>query len=366
MTEPLRLGIIGAGTISQLAHLPGAEIAATVEVVALCDGRADLLQAVAARHHIPRTYGSVEGLLSDESVEAVDLCVPTVVHDCLAVRALTGGKHVLCEKPMASTVARAQGMLVAAQASGRRLMVGHHKRYDRGCEQAQAAIARGDIGTPNLAVYHFGTGNWTRPAPRQPLTSSEPAPPWEYEYPEGIEEAKYRAYYESLLEMFTHITNLIRWLIGDPDRVLAAEPMAGAVRGTLTLGWGEEGAGAQAFCVDGPHYEANVWNEVLTIWGDEGRVEITLPQNVYLNKPARVRLFEAKSGTDVLLPEEYGWAFARELGHFGECVRTGVPFRTEAADAIRDLVIAETAGAAAAGKVALPARIDYTRAEVTE
>jgi predicted dehydrogenase len=116
--------------------------------------------------------------------------------------------------------------------------------------------------------------------------------------------------------------------------------------------------------VDGPHYEANVWNEVLTIWGEEGRVEITLPQNVYLNKPARVRLFEAKSGADTLLPEVYGWAFARELEHFAECVRQGTSFRTEAADAIRDLAIAETAGVAAAGKVALPARIDYSRAEV--
>ena len=79
MIEPLRLGVIGAGTISQLAHLPGAEIAPTAQVVTLCDGRADLLQAVAARHHVPRTYGSVGELLGDESVEAIDLCVPTII-----------------------------------------------------------------------------------------------------------------------------------------------------------------------------------------------------------------------------------------------------------------------------------------------
>jgi predicted dehydrogenase len=356
MIEPLRLGVIGAGTISQLAHLPGAEIAPTAQVVALCDGRADLLQAVAARHHVPRTYGSVGELLGDESVEAIDLCVPTIMHDGLAVQALTGGKHVLCEKPMAATVARAREMLAAAQSSGKRLMIGHHKRYDPGCEQAQAAIAQGDIGSPLLAIYHFGTGNWTLPAPRQPLVSSEPAPSWEYDYPDGVEDARQRAYYESLLEMFTHITNLLRWLLGDPDWVLAAQPASGVVRGTLTLGWGDA-PDTQAFCVDGPHYAANVWNEVLTIWGEEGRAEITLPQNVYVGKPARVRLFDARSGADTLLPEAYGWAFAREIEHFAVAVRNGTPFRTEGADSLKDLVIAETAAKAAAGLCTLPTRL---------
>jgi predicted dehydrogenase len=111
--------------------------------------------------------------------------------------------------------------------------------------------------------------------------------------------------------------------------------------------------------VDGPHYAANAWNEVLTIWGDEGRLEITLPQNVYIGKPARVRLFEARSGADTLLPEVYGWAFAREIEHFAEGVRAGTPFRTEGADSLKDLTIAEVAARAAAGLMGLPARLDY-------
>ncbi|MBM3497275.1 MAG: Gfo/Idh/MocA family oxidoreductase [Armatimonadetes bacterium] len=361
--EPLRLGVVGAGVISQVAHLPGAEIAPNVTVVALCDSRSDLLAAVGERHHIPRRHDAVDGLLADPEVEAVDLCVPTIAHDALAMRALAAGKHVLCEKPMASTVARGQRMIAAAREADRRLMIGHHKRYDPGCEQAQAALAEGRIGHPRLATYLFGTGNWTGPAPRAPLASDQPAPAWAYEYPEGVEGGCERAYYESLLEMFTHITNLLRWLIGDPTWVLAAQPAEGPVRGTLTLGWGDP-LETQAFCVDGPHYPTNAWNEVLTIWGDEGRVEVALPQNAYVNKPARVRLFDARTGADTLLPEAYGWAFAREIAHFAEGVRRDAPFRTEGTESLKDLIIAEAAARAVAGCLALPARLDYSQETV--
>lgn len=362
MSGRLGMGIIGAGAISQLAHLPAAQIAPNVQVVALCDSRRDLAQAVAARYHIPCVYASLDELLANDRVQAVSLCVPTLLHADLAIRALSAGKHVLCEKPMASTVARGAAMVAAAQASGKRLMIGHHKRYDPGCEQAKAVLSDGTIGTPRFVIYQFGTGNWTAPALTNPLVSSEPAAPWSYEYPNGIEEGWARAYYESLLEMFSHITNLLRWFLGDPGWVLDARPAIGPVRGTLTLGWGN-GPDIQAFCTDGPHYSANVWNEVVTVWGEEGRIEVALPQNVYVNKPARVRVFEVGTGSDILLPETYGWAFAREVEHFARCINESTPFRTEATDSLKDVVIAETAVRAVAGLCSFPARIVYEEAE---
>ena len=359
MSDPLRLGVIGAGNIAQVAHLPAAGITGAVDVVALCDQRGELLRLVADRFGIAHTDNTAQRLLAEEAIEAVDLCVPTIAHDDLAGAAFAAGKHVLCEKPMASTLARARRMLAASERAGRRLMIGHHKRYDPGCEQARDTLVKGDIGQPRLVIYHFGTGNWTTPAPFPPIATGEPVQPWEYEYPPGIDDERHRAYYVSALEMFTHITNLVRWLVGDPDWVIGAQHADGVVRGTLTLGWGDDGSEMQAFCVDGPHYQSNAWNEVLTVWGDQGRLEITLPQNVYVNKPARVRVFDAGSGADTLLPEVYGWAFARELEHFAHCLRSGEDFRTSAQDSLRDIAIAETATMATAGLKPLPVRIDY-------
>ncbi|MGQ9731818.1 MAG: Gfo/Idh/MocA family protein [Candidatus Zipacnadales bacterium] len=366
MSEPLRLAIIGAGKISQLAHLPAAQMADNVEVVALCDSRVNLLSCVAAQHNIARTYTSITDVLADEAVEAVDLCVPTLVHGALSRQMLAGGKHVLCEKPMASRVPQAVSMLAVARKANCRLMVGHHKRYDPGCEQAREVLRSGAIGSPRLVTYLFGTGNWTAPAPHPTVICADPAGPWEYEYPPGIEQPSLRAYYESLLEMFTHVTNLLRWLIGDPEWLLAAQPTQGPVRGIVSLGWGEEAVETYAFCTDGPHYSANVWNETLTIWGDEGRIELVLSPNVQVNQPARVRLFTAQTGCDTLMPPVYGWAFARQLAHFAACIRTGKPFRTEGEDSIKDIIIAETAVLAAAGLYPLPTRIPYSQAEAIE
>ena len=92
---------------------------------------------------------------------------------------------------------------------------------------------------------------------------------------------------------------------------------------------------------------------------DAGRLEVELPPNVHVSKPASVRLFEAAAGTDTRLPTTYGWAFARELEHFADALREDTPFRTEGADSVKDVAIAETAARAAAGLCALPARIEY-------
>ena len=360
MSSSLRLAVVGAGTISQLAHLPAAEVADGVEVVALCDARPALLALVAAHRHIPTTFAAIDDLLADESIDAVDLCVPTIAHDTLAVQALAAGKHVLVEKPMASTVPRARRMIDAATASsGRTLMIGHHKRFDPGCEQAFEVLRSGRIGTPRLIIYPFGTGNWTQPSPERLLTTAEPQQPWEYDLPFPVEDPRLRTYWAMLLEMFTHMTNLVRWLVGDPDWILSAQPIQGAVRGSLTLAWGDDADEANAFLTDGPHYVANVWNEDLTISGDEGRLEIVLPPNVYVNKPARVRVFDAASGTDTLLPEVYGWAFAREIEHFAHAISTGEPVRTPPDDTIKDLLLAHAAMEVAAGLAPAPHRIDY-------
>ncbi len=359
MPQPLRLGVVGAGTISQLAHLPAAEMAGGVEVVALCDSRPDLLALVAAHRHIFATFASVDDLLADDTIDAVDLCVPTIAHDELSVRALGAGKHVLVEKPMASTVPRARRMVEAAHSSGRTLMIGHHKRFDPGCEQSFEVLRAGRIGTPRLLTYPFGTGNWTEPSPERILSTAEPQTPWEYEYPFAAGDPRLCTYWAMLLEMFTHMTNLVRWLVGDPGWILSAQPVRGAVRGTLTLGWGDDAGDAQGFFTDGPHYAANVWNEVLTIYGDEGRVEVVLPPNVYVNKPARVRVFEAAAGTDTLLPEVYGWAFAREIEHFARAIRDGEPVRTSPEDTLKDLLLAHAAMEVAAGLSPAPHRIDY-------
>jgi predicted dehydrogenase len=342
----LRTGIIGAGSISQRAHLPAARRTPDVEVVALCDRRPKLLREVANRWSIPRAYEHLEEMLADPDVEAVIACVPTIAHHEVACAALRAGRHVLVEKPMATSVARAQEMLRAEAEGGGRLMIGHHKRYDLGVEAARRALQAGGIGAPQFLTYHWSCGDWTSMGPEPVIETDEPGLPWTYEYPDGVESVGARELYGTALEMFTHMTNLLRWLVGDPTRVLYAAKPEG-IRGMLTLDFG----GFTGHLTEGPHYpDAPVWFEQVTVWGDAGRLEIDLPPNLELNKPAEVRVWEARADTWQTPVVPWSWAFQRQLEHFARCVQTGEPFRTPGTDALIDLEIAEaTARAAEAG-----------------
>ena len=98
-------------------------------------------------------FENFEDLLADSSVDLVDLCVPNDAHATLAVRALEAGKHVLVEKPISLTLADADRMLAAAQASGRMLMVAHVLQFFPEFAFLLEAVKSGQYG--KLQAAHF-------------------------------------------------------------------------------------------------------------------------------------------------------------------------------------------------------------------
>lgn len=121
MTEPLRFGILGTGNIAgQFADgVTGAHRSA---VVAVGSRRQATSDSFAAEHGIAAAYGSYEALLSDERVKAVYVALPNSLHHKWTLAALAAGKHVLCEKPIASNAAEAEAMFDAADVAGRVLV----------------------------------------------------------------------------------------------------------------------------------------------------------------------------------------------------------------------------------------------------
>ena len=98
-------------------------------------------------------HDSLAELLADPSVDLVDLCLPPGMHAEATVAALQAGKHVLCEKPMALSVADCRRMTAAAKASGRQLFVGHVLPFFPEYAWAYRAIASGQYG--KLLGGHF-------------------------------------------------------------------------------------------------------------------------------------------------------------------------------------------------------------------
>jgi myo-inositol 2-dehydrogenase / D-chiro-inositol 1-dehydrogenase len=138
----LRAGIIGAGEIARL-HARGYAAVPGVQLVAVADLRLEKAQALAELHGAEALATTAELL---ERVDAVSVCTPPAAHADVAIAALRAGKHVLCEKPIARTVAQAEAMLaVAAHADGL-LMVGHVSRFQSDLRKGKELVERGRLG----------------------------------------------------------------------------------------------------------------------------------------------------------------------------------------------------------------------------
>ncbi|MGH2617720.1 MAG: Gfo/Idh/MocA family protein, partial [Thermomicrobiales bacterium] len=122
--DRLRIGIIGCGEIAvrMAAAIAGSRHAQHVMVM---DTRAALAQDLGEQYGVPWT-DNVDVLLANPAVDAVYIAVPHHLHAPLTIRAAAAGKHVLVEKPIATTLADAEAMIAAARASGVWLSVNFH------------------------------------------------------------------------------------------------------------------------------------------------------------------------------------------------------------------------------------------------
>jgi predicted dehydrogenase len=136
----IRLGVIGAGRIAQAAHLPAIAKAASVELVAISDPSPTLATGVAAKYGV-EPYTDTEKLL-DLDLDAVVIATPDRFHHPLGLEALEAGKHVLMEKPLASTSEQAEELASRASARGLKLQTGSMKRHDPGLAFAREHVER--------------------------------------------------------------------------------------------------------------------------------------------------------------------------------------------------------------------------------
>lgn len=141
----LKFGIIGVGMISQTGY-DGVMQSGLAEVVAVADTHPGRLAEFAARNQIPRTFPTAPQLIASRDIDAVYVAVPTASHAPFAVAALEAGKHVLLDKPFATSLAEAEQVLAAARRSGRLLMIGMNQRFEEGPQKIKAAAERGYFG----------------------------------------------------------------------------------------------------------------------------------------------------------------------------------------------------------------------------
>jgi predicted dehydrogenase len=125
----VRIGILGAARIAPMALVRPARAVPEAEVAAVAARDRSRAEAFARKHGIPRTCGSYDELIRDAGIDAVYNPLPNSLHCEWTIRALEAGKHVLCEKPLASNAHEAARMAEAAEKTGRVLVEAFHWRY---------------------------------------------------------------------------------------------------------------------------------------------------------------------------------------------------------------------------------------------
>jgi predicted dehydrogenase len=157
VTHQLNVAVIGAGGIARDQHLPAWQKLNEVKIVAVADPSAAALAAVDSQFGIDRRVADYRELLDDRSIDVVDVCVPSALHASTCIAALDAGKHVLCEKPMATSRPDAAAMLDAWRRSGKKLMIGQHMRFEPSVRRLHGWLQRhspGDI--------YYARGQWLR------------------------------------------------------------------------------------------------------------------------------------------------------------------------------------------------------------
>ncbi len=165
MTPQLGWAIVGIGAHADRYIAPAIRKASGARLVAVYSRDQARSAGFAAKHGALGGYASFEALLADPRVNVAYIASPNSLHAPQTIAAARAGKHVLCEKPMATTVADARAMIEACAEAGVKLGVGFHLRHHPAHLDARSYIVRGDLGEVTGAWAQWCTA-FGLPAPR--------------------------------------------------------------------------------------------------------------------------------------------------------------------------------------------------------
>ena len=197
----MRVGIIGTG-FGCSVQVPGFQACPGVEVAALCSRTEERAREYGGRLGIPSVYTDFHAMLEMAELDLISIVTPPDLHYPMTLAAMSAGKHVLCEKPMALDSREALEMYRQAEAKGIIHQINHQQRFDPNRTEIKRIIESGEIGS----IYH-ATINITTPHRADPV-----AVPWSW-----WSQAKRGG--GSLGATASHQLDLLRWWFGELDAV---------------------------------------------------------------------------------------------------------------------------------------------------
>lgn len=316
--EKVGYAVIGLGRIA--GHfMPGARLTTNSQITALVSGHRDKAERIAAEYGVPSSsiysYEDFDRIAENKSVQAVYVALPNSMHAEYTIRAAKAGKHVLCEKPMATNVDECEQMIQACKAARVKLMIAYRCHYEPTNLKAVKLIRDGALGQIQAIESSFGfdirAGEWRL---SKALAGGGPL------FDVGIyslnacryltgEEPKDIAAFASVIDhdgRFKEVEENVAWSMKFPSGVLASctttygAPMDGYFRVHGAKGWLEVDS---AFVYEGLHLRANFSGTTL----------------------------------DELNPARDPSQFQAEAEHFSHCIQNGLEPQSPGEEGLKDL-----------------------------
>jgi predicted dehydrogenase len=160
--------IIGLGRISMGHFMPGVQMSEKSRITGLVSGHRDKALKMAAQYGVPEssiyTYENCDEMRNNPAIDAVYVALPNSMHAEYTIRSARAGKHVLCEKPMATSVADSKAMIQACKDAGKKLMIAYRCQYEPTNLRAIQLIRDGRLGTiqaiESANGFNIKPGEW--------------------------------------------------------------------------------------------------------------------------------------------------------------------------------------------------------------
>jgi len=333
--------VVGLGAISQVAVLPAFKHTRRARLAALVSGDKGKAQRLAKKFGAPGhyEYRDYEACLSRSDIDAVYIATPPGTHEAYAVRPAQAGKHVLCEKPLAATVAEGARMVKACRSDHVRLMTAYRKYFEPASVTLKNIVKSGELGRVDVIHTLFTE---FRP-------SGDSSPGWLFDRKLGGG--------GPLMDLGVYCVNTSRWLI-DEDPVHASAVIW--VHDSERFKEVEEGVTFRldfpsGAVVQGTSTFGAVLHSFLNVCGEKGWASLCPAYEFEPPRQLRVESSSRRFGKRFGTLDE----FALEIDAFSESIRRGQDPEPDGYEGLKDLVIIEAVYRSA--RTGRPVAIRYPR-----
>jgi predicted dehydrogenase len=311
--EPLRIGTLGAASIAPSALLSPAKRLPEVEVTAVAARDPERARRFAKRHGIPRVLPDYASLIDDPEIDAIYNPLPNSHHCEWTIRALEAGKHVLCEKPLASNAEEARRMTEAAVRSERLLMEAFHWRHHPLAARMREIVTEGTLGR----IRHIEASLCV------PMLS-----PGDIRY-------RYDLAGGALMDLGAYPVNMVRYLAGDEPTVVSADVRLSSpdvdrwAQAELAFADGRTGR------VTCSLFSATLLRISARVVGEKGRLDVFNPLAPHIFHRLTVRTPQGKRHERLRAQSTY----ELQLRAFVEALRSGAPPSTDGPDGVANMAV---------------------------